>query len=203
MEGDDAALVERLRAGDEQAFDELVTRLHPAMLRFAASMSGSDAAEELVQDTWTAVLDSLGKFEGRSSLRTWMFRILSNRAKTWLVRAKRSVPMPWPPESDEPAVDASRFSPLGNWVSPPQPWVLHTPEDIVLHMEAGAALRRELDTLPAAQRAVVTLRDVEGFTSEEVCDILEISEANQRVLLHRGRSKLRTAMERYLTGEQP
>jgi RNA polymerase sigma-70 factor (ECF subfamily) len=198
---DDAALVERLRAGDEEAFDALVTRLYPGMLRFAASITGRDAAEEVVQDTWTAVIDGLDRFKGRSSLRTWVFRILGNRAKTWATRSKRAVL--WPGEDDvddEPAVDPQRFSRWGNWTEPPRPWAQKSPEEIVLAMEAGAALAREIDALPPAQRAVVTLRDVQDFSSEEVCDILGLSDQNQRVLLHRGRAKLRSAMERYLTG---
>jgi RNA polymerase sigma-70 factor (ECF subfamily) len=202
---DDTTLVARLRAGDEQAFDDLVGSLHPAMLRFARTLA-ADGAEEVVQDTWTAVIDGLDRFEGRSSVRTWIFRILSNRAKTWAARARRSVPVPsFEPEAadDEPAVDPARFSRRGNWADRPRPWAETSPEEILLRMEAGVALAREIEALPAAQRAVVTLRDVEGFTAEEVCDILGIGEANQRVLLHRGRSKLRAALERHLTRSAP
>jgi RNA polymerase sigma-70 factor (ECF subfamily) len=148
------------------------------------------------------VLDGLGRFEGRSSLKTWVFRILTNRAKSWGKRAKRSVPFSLDDDlGDEPAVDPARFTRFGNWVLPPALWQEQTPEDILLQTEAGAALAREIENLPPAQRAVVALRDVDGFTADEVCEILALTEANQRVLLHRGRSKLRSAMERYLTRE--
>jgi RNA polymerase sigma-70 factor, ECF subfamily len=205
LELDETTLVTRLRAGDEQAFDDLVGRLHPAMLRFARALAG-DGAEEVVQDTWAAVIDGLQRFEGRSTLKTWIFGILSNRAKTWAARARRSVAVASfasEASDDDPAVDPARFTRWGNWSDRPRSWIETSPEEILLRMEAGALLAREIDALPAGQRTVVTLRDVEGFTAAEVCDILEIGEANQRVLLHRGRSKLRAAMERHLTRTSP
>lgn len=201
---DDTALVRRLLAGDEQAFVELVTHLHPPMLRLARTITGLEGAQEVAQDTWEAVLDGLARFEGRSSLKTWVFRILTNRATTWAMREKRSVPVSWIEDADlgrEPAVSPTRFTAEGDWVTPPAPWTEQSPEALLLRKETGAELARELDALTPGQRAVVTLRDVEGCTSEEVCEILGISEVNQRVLLHRGRSRLRSAMERYLTRE--
>jgi RNA polymerase sigma-70 factor (ECF subfamily) len=197
---EDAALVRRLLEGDEQTFTQLVQRFHGAMLRLARTMAGdASGAEEIVQETWTALLDSLPRFEGRCSLKTWVFRILHNQARTFAARAKRSAGVSWAEDSEAdngPAVDPQRFTFIGSWASPPSPWHARSPEELLLRKEVGAALAREIDALPPGQRAVVVLRDVEGCTSEEACSILGISDDNQRVLLHRGRSKLRTALER-------
>lgn len=201
----DEALYARVEDGDAEAFDELVDRLHGPMLRFARSIVGEQGAREVVQDTWAAVLDGLERFEGRSSLKTWIYRILANRAKTWAARERRTLPVPFFGEGDlgdEPAVDPARFSRRGKWTTPIAPWTARTPEELYLDREAGALVARELENLPAAQRAVVILRDVEGSSSEEVCAILGLSEANQRVLLHRGRSKLRAALEHRLARRQ-
>jgi RNA polymerase sigma-70 factor (ECF subfamily) len=195
MDGD-ALLVRRLRDGDEQAFTTLVERYQASMVRLALSFVASRAvAEEVTQDTWLAVLNGLGRFEGRSSLRTWLFTILVNRARTTGVREARSVPV----ADAGPAVDASRFGPSGGWAVPPEHWVEEA-EDRVDAVKLSELLRDGLDGLPARQREVVLLRDVEGLSSAEVCGVLEISEANQRVLLHRGRSKLRQALETGLGG---
>lgn len=159
-------------------------------------------AEDVVQETWAAVIDGLDRFEGRSSLKTWVLRILSNRAKTWIKREKRlDLEHIFTEEAavEETAVAPERFSRIGNWSAPPAAWSERTPEAIVLRMETGMLLARVVEELPQAQRIVVTLRDVEGLSSDEVCDILGVTEANQRVLLHRGRSKVRSAMERYLS----
>ncbi|WP_437336002.1 RNA polymerase sigma factor [Sorangium sp. So ce394] len=199
---DDLALVRRLLAGDEQAFERLVTQLHTPMLRLARAIAGPACAQEVVQETWAAVFDGLVRFEGRSALKTWVFRILTNRARTWGAREKRTVPVSWLEDGDrggEPAVEPARFDSTGDWVSPPVPWTEQSPEGLLLRKEIGAVLQREIEALVPGQRAVVLLRDVEGCPSDEVCEILGISEANQRVLLHRGRSKLRAALERYLT----
>ncbi|WP_437509169.1 RNA polymerase sigma factor [Sorangium sp. So ce1099] len=199
---DDTALVRRLLAGDEEAFERLVTQLHTPMLRLARTIAGPAGAQEVVQETWAAVFDGLVRFEGRSSLKTWVFRILTNRARTWGTREKRTVPVSWLEDEDqgsEPAVDPGRFDATGDWVNPPVPWTEQSPEGLLLRKEIGVVLQRELEALVPGQRAVIVLRDVEGCPSDEVCEILGISEANQRVLLHRGRSKLRAALERYLT----
>ena len=192
----DASLVSRLRDGDEQAFTALVERYHSSMLALALSFVPSRAvAEEVVQDTWVAVLRGLGRFEERSSLRTWLFTILVNRARSTGVREARSVPV----ADAGPAVDASRFGPSGAWVQPPEHWI----EEADSRLDAAkltALLRGCLDGLPGRQREVVLLRDVEGLSSAEVCQVLTISEANQRVLLHRGRSKLRQLLESELGG---
>jgi RNA polymerase sigma-70 factor, ECF subfamily len=187
----DGDLVLRLRSGDERAFVSLVGRYHEPMLRLAVSFVPSRAvAEEVVQDTWLALLRGLDGFEGRSSLKTWLFRILVNRARTTGTRENRSVPVADP----EPAVDPSRFDASGGWADPPEHWI----EAAEGRMEAGKLADRVrvcIDELPARQREVVILRDVEEMSSEEVCAVLAISEVNQRVLLHRGRSRLRQLFE--------
>jgi RNA polymerase sigma-70 factor, ECF subfamily len=194
----DAEVLRRLRAGDEEAFVALVERYNGSMLRLAASfVPNSAVAEEVVQDTWLAVLRGLARFEGRSSLRTWMFTILVNRARTTGVREQRTVPI----GDAGPVVDASRFGPDGAWSAPPEHWIEEAEERI----EAGkltGLLRTAIDGLPARQREVVLLRDVEGLSGAEVCSVLAISEANQRVLLHRGRGKLRQVLEAQLGGSR-
>jgi RNA polymerase sigma-70 factor, ECF subfamily len=188
----DACLLERLRDGDEEAFVLLVQRYSDSMLRIAAGyVPGHSVAEEVVQDTWLAVLRGLGAFEGRSSVRTWLFRILVNRARTAGARERRSVPM-----GDElgPAVDRSRFDAGGQWSAPPEHWRDQI-DDRISADAMVSVLRAAILELPPRQREVVTLRDVEGMTSGEVCGVLELTEANQRVLLHRGRSRLRQVLE--------
>lgn len=200
-------LVEALRAGDESAFETLIDRYHNSLLRLAMLYVPSRAvAEEVVQETWVGVLQGLGRFEGRSSLKTWLFRILTNRARTRGQREGRSIPFSAvrSPDADsaEPAVEAERFLPpghadAGHWVSYPPNWD-ELPEDRLLSQETRAQIQQAIDALPDSQREVITLRDVEGWGSEEVCNILGISESNQRVLLHRARSKVRHALEHYL-----
>jgi RNA polymerase sigma-70 factor (ECF subfamily) len=196
----DAELASRVLEGDEAAFCALVERLGPGMLRVATSLLGDrGAAEEVVQETWEAALAGLARFEERSSLKTWLFRILVNRARTRRTRDARAVPfssMEDATQEDSPAVDPSRFLRNGHWGNDtPRAWESDTPERLILLRESRKAIEAALAGLPPAQRAVVTMRDVEGFSSEEVCEALQISEANQRVLLHRGRSKLRAALE--------
>ena len=201
---DEQGLLERLRAGDEAAFTTLVERHDRALLRLArVFVPNRSVAEEVVQETWLAVIHALPRFEGRSSLKTWIFRILSNRAKTRGVREGRSVPFTaWagPNAEHEPAVDPSRFRQDGMWAAPPRRWESDTPEKLLMHKRAVARLRSALTELPPSQGAVVTLRDIEQLDAAEVCEILELSEANQRVLLHRGRSKLRQTLEEHFDG---
>lgn len=193
----DTELLGRLRAGDERAFVALVQRHHDAMLRVASSFVPSVAvAEEVVQDTWLGVLRGIGGFEGRSSFRTWLFRILVNRARTTGARERRTVAVgDTGAVSDTGAtVAASRFDASGSWLFPPERWI----EEVEDRLEAGklaGLVRTAIGDLPDRQRQVVTLRDIEGLTSEEVCSVLDISESNQRVLLHRARSRLRQAIE--------
>ena len=187
----DAELLCALRAGEETAFATLVRRHHSAMLRLALGYVPSLAiAEEVVQDTWLAVLRGIDWFEGRSTLRTWLLRILVNRAMTAGRRERRTIAVADP----EPAVDPSRFDAAGAWAAPPEHWVEQA-EDRLRAAQIAARLRSAIGDLPARQREVVTLRDVEGLSSGEVCSVLDISEANQRVLLHRGRSRLRQVVE--------
>jgi len=187
----DSDLLLRLRAGDERAFAVLVDRYHEPMLRLATSFVPSRAiAEEVVQDTWLAALRGLAAFEGRSSLKTWLFRILVNRARSTGSKEQRSVPVADP----QPAVDPARFGGDGGWADPPEHWI----EAAERRMEAGKLadrVRAWIDELPARQREVVLLRDVEGMSSDEVCTVLALTEGNQRVLLHRGRGRLRQLFE--------
>jgi RNA polymerase sigma-70 factor (ECF subfamily) len=203
----DATLVDRLRAGDEAAFIRLLA-LHGATLRRIARIHATDAvADEIVQETWIAVLRGIAGFEGRASLRTWLVRILINIARTHGAREHRQVPFSAfaDPDADggEAAVDPSRFQGPdgrfpGGWVSFPERWD-EQPEVRFLSTEGVGAARQAIAALPPTQREVVTLRDVEGWSSDEVAQALAISPGNQRVLLHRGRSRVRTALETAVT----
>jgi RNA polymerase sigma-70 factor (ECF subfamily) len=200
----DRELLERLRAGDEDAFMDLVDALQPAMLRVARMYVSSQAvAEEVVGDAWLGVLKGLDRFEGRSSLRTWIFRIVTNIAKTRGQREGRSLPFATlaGDDLDAPTFDPSVFlaaddarSP-NHWSSIPSDWT-GIPEDRLLGAETLRVVRETLDTLPPMQAEVLRLRDVLGWTSEEVRNALDLTETNQRVLLHRARAKVRRALER-------
>jgi RNA polymerase sigma-70 factor (ECF subfamily) len=202
---EDLALVQRIRAGDETAFMELVERLRPAMLRVARMYVATDAvADEVVQETWIGVLQGIDRFEGRSSLRTWIFRILANVAKTRGVRESRSVPFTslGAEDRDEAAVPSDRFQgPFaqfpGSWSTLPEDW-RGVPDERLLAAETLAVIGRAIDALPASQAAVIRMRDVLGMTSDEVRNALELSETNQRVLLHRARARVRRAVEEYV-----
>lgn len=188
--------VEALRAGDEATFERLVREYSPAMLRVAQMYVGSrTVAEEVVQDTWIGVLNGIGRFEGRSSLKTWIYRILTNIAKTRGQREGRSVPFSALASGDEHAVDPDRFAENGQWASPPRSF---GPEERLLADETLDVVERAIAALPPSQAIVITMRDVEGFGAEETRNVLGISETNQRVLLHRARSKVRQALEDYL-----
>jgi RNA polymerase sigma-70 factor (ECF subfamily) len=195
-------LVEALRAGDENAFARLVDEYGSTMLRVARLYTSTAAvAEEVVQETWVGVIKGISRFEGRSSLKTWVFRILTNTAKTRGVREGRSIPFAsLAAEGDGPAVDPERFLGddtgfPGHWADPPRRWEGATR---LLERETLELIERTIAELPPAQAIVITMRDVAGFDSDEVCNALEISETNQRVLLHRARSKVRRALEEYL-----
>jgi RNA polymerase sigma-70 factor (ECF subfamily) len=192
---EDGELVARLRVGDEEAFVLLVERHQPAMLRLArALVSNAAVAEEVVQDTWLGVVRGIDGFAGRSSFKTWLFQILVNRARSTGAREHRSVAI----GDAAPAVDRSRFDASGAWMSPPQHWVEDS-EDRVFAAGIANHIEAALDELPARQREVVTLRDVNGLSGNEVCEVLGISEGNQRVLLHRGRSHLRRSLEQFVS----
>lgn len=203
VETDEAGLVAALRGGDEAVFAELVDRYSASMRRVALSYVRTGAvADEVVQETWLGVLRGIDRFEGRSSFKTWLFRILANVAKTRAQREARSVPfssLERELAEGEPAVEPERFRPSdatlypGGWADPPGPW--GRLEAAELRDVVAAAIEK----LPAGQRVVISLRDVEGWSSGEVCNVLEISETNQRVLLHRARSTVRATVERYLS----
>jgi RNA polymerase sigma-70 factor, ECF subfamily len=205
---EDLALVERLRVGDEAAFMTLVDQLQSAMLRVARMyVSTTAVAEEVVQDAWLGVLRGLHSFEGRSSLRTWIFRILTNIAKTRGQREGRSLPFASlaGDDLDAPAVDPGRFdspegSSRGRWSTLPDDWT-GIPEDRLLGHETLDVIGRVIASLPPMQAEVIRLRDALGWTSEEVRNALDLTETNQRVLLHRARAKVRNALERYLSSE--
>ena len=201
--GDDPELLSRLRHGDEATFAGVVRGWSPMMLRVARGHLSTDAScEEVVQETWMAVIRGLDGFEGRSSLRTWVFRILTNLAKTRGVREARTVPMS-AADGTGPTVDPDRFRPASdelphNWtpVGAPVAWQ-PGPEQAAVAAETRRLLGAALQDLPDRQREVVTLRDVHGLSSDEVCAALDLTAANQRVLLHRGRARLRAVLEDY------
>jgi RNA polymerase sigma-70 factor (ECF subfamily) len=206
MPSADVDTVARLKDGDERAFQELISKYTPALLRVAmAHVATRSVAEEVVQETWLGVLRGLDRFEGRSSLKTWIFKILTNIAITRGVRENRSLPFSSlarrEAEAPDAAVDPSRFFPAdhdqwpGHWATPATRW--DTPEQGLLSRETRDRILRAVEELPPAQRTVITLRDIEGWPAAEVCDALGVSDGNQRVLLHRARSKVRAAVEAY------
>lgn len=203
---DDPAFVARLKAGDERAFRRLVEEYHGRLARLARSFCRTDALiEEAVQETWLAVIKGISRFEGRSPLQSWMFSILVNIARKMAVREKRHAdvgkelvtPITGPADFDgydepEPGMGES-----GRWEQPPAPWGFEDPESIVLRQETLAVVERAIELMPESQRRVLLLRDVEGLASEDVCNILGIAGTNERVLLHRGRARVRLALDVY------
>lgn len=195
---DDSELIAKLRAGDEATFKRVVGELSPGLARLVRGAVRDPAlAEEVVQDTWLAVVTGLDAFEERSSFWTWVSRIALNRARTAAIRAARTVPVSSLERDDQP-VDVDRFGPNGMWARRPRPWIDEDPESLLARKEVMVRLDAALDELPERQREVVVLRDVLGWTSEEVCNVLELEETNQRVLLHRGRTRLRALLEEML-----
>ena len=196
-------ILARLKRGDEGAFDELVTQHHSALIRMAMNyVADRDVAEEVVQDTWMAVIESLNRFEGRSSLRTWICGILIHKAKDRGVREKRHTTFSafesCDDDNDE-AVDPSRFQQTGDWAGhwafPPQPWDDQTPEKLLASKQAVDSMQRAIEALPATLKEVLILRDVEGVEAKEVCEMLNITETNLYVRLHRARERVRAAVE--------
>jgi RNA polymerase sigma-70 factor (ECF subfamily) len=201
-DADDLRLLERAREGDEDAFAALVRKYSPSLLRVAQMyVPTRSLAEDVVQETWLGVVRGLERFEGRSSFRTWLFRILVNRAKTRGVRERRTVPFAAlggeEADGDEPAVDPMRFSQDGFWGAPPRRWD-EDPESALRSKEALRITLEAIEKLPETQRTVITMRDLEGFPSDEVRNVLGITETNQRVLLHRARAKVRQALENWI-----
>lgn len=199
---DDNGLLEALRNRDERAFSDLVERCSGIMLRLAlAHVHNRAIAEDVVQEAWLTMLGSLDRFEGRSSFRTWLLGIVVNLARSRARAERRSIQMS--SEPDGPVVDPARFLPANHarwphhWAVEPVPWP--TPEEDLLAGEIRALILETIDTLPATQREVLVLRDLEGLSATEVCNVLGLTDTNQRVLLHRARSRVRLAMERHFT----
>jgi RNA polymerase sigma-70 factor (ECF subfamily) len=187
--------VSRLLAGDEALFESLVRRLRPGLLRLAEAITGSPAsAEDVVQETWVSVLKSLVTFEGRSRLRTWVHRVCAHLALARMRQDDRA------PLLSAPAVDPARFDAHGAWCDPPVPWTEETPEALAARREVMECIERAVETLSPRQRAVITLRDIQGFSSQEACEILGVTEIHQRVLLHRARTHVRWECERLYRG---
>ena len=210
LPSEERQLLTRLRQRDERAFDELVTKQHRALIRTAMGHVGDrEVAEEVVQDTWMAVIDNLDRFEGRSSLRTWIFGILIHKAKDRGVREKRHTTFSdfetFDDEHEE-AIDPARFHRSGEWAGhwafPPQPWDDRTPEKLLASQQAVQAMNRAIEALPATLKDVLILRDVEGIDAKDICEILKITETNVYVRLHRARERVRQAVETYLQGCQ-
>ena len=200
---EDATLVAALRSGDEAAFILLVRRYQSALLRAALlHVRDRDVAEEVVQEGWIAVMKGLDRFQARSSLKTWIFRIVTNQARTRGSRERRTLPFSsLRPGSSQPSVDPARFRPAGDrweghWLEPPLSWGPDASAPLMAR-ETQQVIAATLDELPNAQRTVIWLRDVQGWSSDEVCEALDISPGNQRVLLHRARARVRRALERY------
>lgn len=208
---EDAVIIKGLQEGNEQIFEMVVDRYAGSLLRLAmAYVSSRAVAEEVVQETWLGVFEGVGRFEGRSSFQTWLFRIGSNRAKTRGIRESRYEPMGLGTASDaeeSSSVEASLFvmegSGAGHWKIPPKDWEPDTPERALLSKECREMIEGAIAALPWMQRQVITLRDLEGVSSEDICNIVGISETNQRVLLHRARTKVRRILNHYLSDEKP
>ena len=204
LAGEQHPLVQALRAGDQDAFRALVESHYATMKRLARSYVHCDVrAEEVVQETWLAVVRGIASFEERSALSTWIYSILVNKARRYATRESRTLPFSSIGRLDQsdPAVDPDRFQGdedewPGHWATPPRPW--QKPDRRLLSLEMRSRLRDALEGLPERQRAVVALRDVEGMSAEEVCELMELSPENQRVLLHRGRARLRERLEPYV-----
>lgn len=204
----EAALVARLRSGDAAAFGALVDDLHARLIALARTFTSSPAlAEDIVQETWLGVIRGLRGFEGRSSLRTWIFSILVRRARTMASREARRGEVPLEPRAVGGESGAIEWEPgagkIGLWKESPVPWGLQDPAALLQSKEALEVIRQALEALPASQRQVVLLRDVEDVAAAEICNILGVSETNLRVLLHRGRARIRRALDHYLRGDPP
>ena len=204
----DAALVAQAREGNEAAFAELVERYHSAMIRVASTYVPAALAEEVAQESWIAVMRGLERFQGRSKFKTWLFRVLINRALTHAAHEARASRLnrnlTFPSCTDDEPLDVSHFyaddhQRAGQWLVPPAVW---TPEDRLMTTQTLEYIERELVKLPALQRQILVLRDVEGWTSREVCDLFGMSENHQRVTLHRARTRLRNALDKFLSGEK-
>lgn len=198
-------LLAALRAGDEAAFTALVDAHHGALVRFARAIVNDAAlAEEVVQDAWVALLEGVERFEGRSSLRTWLHTVVANRAKSRVIRDGRMIPfsaLEPAGEDESPGLDPGAFRPDGHWRAPPEPWTGDGPERRLQLAETRALLEAAVEALPPRYRAILLLRDVEGLDSLEACNVLGVTETNGRVLLHRARTRVRAALAAHLAAE--
>lgn len=206
-EFDDPAFLARLRAGEQGAYRALIRRFHGSLVSVANSVIGSRAqAEEVVQDSWLAVFNGISRFEGRSSLATWVFAIVLNRARSRASREARTVALPGildGAQGNERAVELAAFQPDGHWVETPRLWDELDPERVVAGLQLWAHVQAAIERLPAGQRAVIVLRDTEGREAEETCALLGISTENQRVLLHRARGRIRKTIDALVAGSAP
>jgi len=204
VSGEERELVERLRRGDRAAFATLVDRHGAALYRLAMTfVRDPAAAADVVQDSWLGALDGLARFEGRSSLRTWLFQIVANRARTRIGKERRTRPfsaLATSLQDGDEEGEPSHLEQTGAWRSPPERWSEENPERLALGAETRAALEAAIAGLLEGQREVITLRDVEGLETEEICELLGISVSNQRVLLHRARARVRAALDAHLRG---
>lgn len=192
----DDQLIPRLLAHDETAYTQIVAAYHGIMIHLARAIVGEAIADEVAQEAWVAVIKALPRFERRSSLKTWILRIVSNTAKSRLRHESRTVSLD-ESSNDQPVVDPARFKSNAHWASPPAMWHADTPDALLASAELRACIDVVLKSLPPMQRAVLTLRDMQGLDMKGICKVLEVSESNARVLLHRARSRIQMAIEKH------
>jgi len=194
---DEQDLIKLLLSGDEKAYRHVVKNYHNSMHYVARSIVGTAIADEVVQEAWVSVIKALPRFEGRSSLKTWILRIVSNSAKSRLRKESRHFSAGNANDMEALNIPDERFSENGHWASPPSHWNIASPDALIAEEELNAVIRQTIDKLPEIQQAIISLRDMDGLSMEEICKILEISESNSRVLLHRARSKIWQAIEKH------
>jgi len=190
-------LIEKLLAGDEHAYRYVVQAYHNNMMYVAKSIVGPAIADEVIQESWISILKALPKFEGRSSLKTWVLRIVSNSAKSRLRKESRSVAMGDASDLEMLSLPADRFHENGHWTAPPKQWNMASPDELLSSEELRDIIYKTMDKLPPIQQSIVSLRDMEGTPMEDICKILDVTESNSRVLLHRARAKIWLEIERY------
>lgn len=190
-------LIKQLIDGDEKAYRYVVQAYHNNMLYVARSIVGTSIADEVIQEAWVSVIKALPKFEGRSSLKTWILRIVSNSAKTRLRKESRSIAVGDAADMEALSVPSERFQENGHWSAPPQQWNIATPDALLASNELKTVIYATIDKLPPIQQSIISLRDMEGMAMLEICKVLDITESNSRVLLHRARAKIWQAIEKY------
>jgi len=190
-------LIKRLLDGDEKAYQQVVTDYHASMLYVARAIVGTAIADEVVQEAWVSVIKALPKFEGRSSLKTWILRIVSNNAKSRLRKESRHFSAGDAADLEVIGMPENRFSDDGHWAVPPQRWNIESPDELLTSQELQSCMQQAIDKLPPVQQAILSLRDMNDMNMTEICKILDISESNSRVLLHRARTKVFQAIEKF------